>query len=302
MTESETTSESASAADTPTAADEGNADDARITFKHFLETVHPSVAKEVSCLWSDDRAYSGHPMIRMSTPALRLHYERCSFERTFRSDTTTSLKTESPTATVIEYLCGDCRNQRKSFYLWIYVRKTKGMGAAYKYGERPPFGVPVPNKMLRLFGKDRDNFIKGRQCENQGLGVGAFAYYRRVVENHKNEIFDEIIKVCETVGAPQELIEELGRAKKEISFTKAMEQIKTALPEGLRISGHNPLLALHNALSIGLHIESDARCLEAAHDVRLVLTDLLERMSLLRRDKSELDGAVQRLIAKKGGA
>jgi hypothetical protein len=42
--------------------------------------------------------------------------------------------------------------------------------------------------------------------------------------------------------------------------------------------------------------------LEAAHDVRLVLTGLIERMSLLRKDKSELDGAVQRLIAKKSGA
>jgi hypothetical protein len=176
------------------------------------------------------------------------------------------------------------------------------VGVAYKYGEHPPFGVPVPNKMLRLFGKDRDNFIKGRQCENQGLGVGAFAYYRRVVENHKNEIFDEIIKVCETVGAPQKLIEELDRAKKAISFSNAMEQIKTALPEGLRINGRNPLLALHNALSIGLHNESDTKCLEAAHDVRLVLTALIERMSLLRQDKSELDGAVQRLVAKKGGA
>jgi hypothetical protein len=166
----------------------------------------------------------------------------------------------------------------------------------------PPFGVPVPNKVLSLFGEDRENFLKGRQCENQGHGVGAFAYYRRVVENHKNEIFDEIIKVCETVGAPQPLIEELGSAKQEVSFTKAMKQIKTALPQGLLIRGHNPLLALHNALSVGLHSESDAKCLEAAHDVRLVLTDLVEKMSLLRQDDSELHGAVQRLIAKKGGA
>ena len=86
------------------------------------------------------------------------------------------------------------------------------------------------------------------------------------------------------------------------SSLQAIKQIKTALPQGLLINGHNPLLALHNALSIGLHNESDAKCLEAAHDVRLVLTDLIERMSLLRRDKSELDGAVQRLIAKKRAA
>jgi hypothetical protein len=123
-----------------------------------------------------------------------------------------------------------------------------------------------------------------------------------VVENHKNEIFDEIVKVCETVGASKELIEELGSAKKEIKFTEAMKRIKIALPEGLLINGHNPLLALHRALSVGLHDESDATCLEAAHDVRLVLTELIERMSLLRQDNSELQSAVQRLIAKKGGA
>ena len=173
-------------------------------------------------------------------------------------------------------------------------RRERRTGAAnrcrfWRWGAvATPFRRPGPEQGAAALRDDRDNFLKGRQSENQGLGVGAFAYYRRVVENHKNEIFDEIIKVCETVGAPQPLIEELGRAKKEISFTKAMGQIKTALPQGLLISGQNPLLALHNALSIGLHNESDAKCLEAAHDVRLVLTDLIERMSLLRRDKSEL--------------
>ena len=130
----------------------------------------------------------------------------------------------------------------------------------------------------------------------------AFAYYRRVVENHKNEIFDEIIKVCETVDASKELIEELRTAQTEVSFTRAIDKIKTTLPPGLLINGHNPLLALHNALSIGLHNESDAKCLEAAHDVRLVLTDLIEKMSLLRQENSELKSAVQRLFAKKGGA
>jgi hypothetical protein len=48
MTEQET-GESASTADTPTTANEGNASpDAPITFKHFLENAHPSVAKNIS--------------------------------------------------------------------------------------------------------------------------------------------------------------------------------------------------------------------------------------------------------------
>ena len=287
----------------PTAADEGNTwpDDAPITFKHFLETVHPSVAKNVSGVDVVKRA-SGGTYVRMLTPDLRLHCQRCDGERTFRCDEEPPLNKDAANVKFISYLCGDCREYTKSFSLWIAVSEAVGAGVAYKYGENPPFDVPIPNKVLRLFGDERQNFLKGRQCENQGLGVGAFAYYRRVVENHKNEIFDEIIKVCETVGAPQPLIEELGSAKQEISLTRAMELIKTALPQGLLIGGHNPLIALHNALSVGLHNESDAKCLEAAHDVRLVLTDLIEKMSLLRQDKSELHGAVQRMIKKKGGA
>jgi hypothetical protein len=36
--------------------------------------------------------------------------------------------------------------------------------------------------------------------------------------------------------------------------------------------------------------------------VRLVLTDLVEKMSLLRQDKAELNKAVQLLLSKKGRA
>jgi hypothetical protein len=112
---------------------------------------------------------------------------------------------------------------------------------------------------------------------------------------------DEIIRVCETVKAPQSLIEELNNAKKITSFTEAIDQIKSALPQGLLINGQNPLLALHGALSIGLHSDIDDECLRLAHAVRLVLTDLVEKMSFLRQEKRELHSAVQHLIAKKGG-
>ena len=57
MTEQET-SKSASTADRPTPADAGKAspDNAPIPFKQFLETVHPSVSKEVTELWKESPA------------------------------------------------------------------------------------------------------------------------------------------------------------------------------------------------------------------------------------------------------
>lgn len=270
---------------------------APISFKEFLERTHPSVVKVVSGAWVQRRSSNG-VSVHLNTPELRLHCAVCDGERTFRSQDDPYLKTDEPNLRYIGYRCGDCRKHVKTFSLWV---RTGDGGAAhtYKYGEKPPFGIPVPNRVLRLFGQDRDNFIKGRQCENQGLGVGAFAYYRRVVENHKNEIFEEIIRVCETVNASAELIEELRRAQQEISFEKSLAQIKTALPQGLLVEGKNPLLALHGALSVGLHQETDAECLEAAHAVRLVLTDLVDKMSMLRQDNQELNKAVQRLLDKR---
>ena len=57
---------------------------------------------------------------------------------------------------------------------------------------------------MKLVGPDRDDFLKGRRCENQGLGVGAFIYYRRVVENQKNRILGvcriNLIKSTEKIG------------------------------------------------------------------------------------------------------
>jgi len=200
----------------------------------------------------------------------------------------------------VVYTCGDCLKQAKRYALCIELTELEGTGFANKYGELPSFGMPVPAKLLRLFGKDGKVFLKGRQCENHGLGVGAFAYYRRVVENHKNDIFDEIIAVCTTLKAEPVLVKELQSAKEEISFTKALDKIKTGLPHGLLINGHNPLTALHGALSVGLHSESDEECLEAANAVRLVLTDLAEKMALLRQENKQLQDAVQLLLTKKG--
>lgn len=69
-----------------------------------------------------------------------------------------------------------------------------------KFLEIPQFGSPTRNRLLRLFGSDGNVFLKGRQCENHGLGIGAFSYYRRVVENHKDQLFDEIIKVAKKIA------------------------------------------------------------------------------------------------------
>jgi hypothetical protein len=86
------------------------------------------------------------------------------------------------------------------------------------------------------------------------LGIGAFGYYRRVVENQKNRILGEILKLAQKIDAQPEMIAALEAAKKETQFSKAMTAVKTAIPQGLLINGQNPLVLLHSALSDGLQV------------------------------------------------
>ncbi|WP_411196517.1 hypothetical protein [Rhizobium sp.] len=270
-----------------------------VSYKEFLESTHPSIMAPISDLWELFQSPGSMDRRLIVTHNLRLHCQKCGGERTFRcEDNKFFALTTQGVDFNLRYLCGDCHDQEKLYALYGEFGEGTA-GHLYKYGELPPFGVPVPNKVLRLFGKDAKIFQKGRQCENLGYGVAAFAYYRRVVENHKNDIFEEILKVCRTVNAPEAIMGELQQAKNEVSFTKAIETIKSALPQGLLINGHNPLLALHGALSVGLHDESDEECLAAAQAVRLVLTDLVEKIATLKQDDRQLNEAVQLLLRKK---
>jgi hypothetical protein len=169
-------------------------------------------------------------------------------------------------------------------------------GSAIKFGEDPAYGPPTPARLIKIIGEDRDIFLKGRRCENQGLGIGAFAYYRRVIENQKNRIIDQIIEVSRRVSATENAIALLEAAKEETQFSRAIESVKDVLPQSLLISGHNPLTLLHSALSEGLHAHSDEQCLGLAQSIRIVLAELSERIGQALKDETELKTAVSRLL------
>lgn len=163
----------------------------------------------------------------------------------------------------------------------------------------PPFGPPVPSKVVTLIGPDREMFLRGRRVENQGLGIGAFAYYRRVVENQKGRLIKKIGEVAKRSGASEAVLNIFERAAKETQFSKAVESVKSVLPPVLLIDGHNPLTLLHSALSEGLHEKTEEQCLELATSIRVVLTKLSERISTALKDEAESKQALNTLMNKK---
>ena len=212
------------------------------------------------------------------------------------SDGGNQLTADTASYFYVTYRCSNCREEERVFSLIAMICENgKPQGECYKFGELPPYGPHVPPKLVKLVGSESDTFIKGHRCEAQGLGIGAFTYYRRVVENQKNSILGEIITVSEKMGVPEAKIKTLREAIKETRFSKALDLAKNVMPESLLIEGHNPMRLLYRALSKGVHELTDEECLVRASSVREILGELSERLSFLLKNKAELKKALSTL-------
>lgn len=273
--------------------------------KEFLERVPPGTASDISDLCGDWYSVGGQHGAPLALPEIMLHCDTepsCGGNRLFASSDSFHVRHSVHGYEFLKYICKNCSKSVKIFAIKIRAVKFEKGGEAYKLGEFPNFGPPNPPRLISLIRPQRDLFIKGRRAENQGMGIAAFAYYRRVIDDQRFRIFDEIIRVCRRLSADESIIRELTEAKNETQFSKAVESIQHGIPEALFISGQNPLTLLHSALSEGLHGRSDEECLEDATNIRIVMAELAERMGQVLKDEAELSTAVSRLLSKKSAS
>lgn len=275
--------------------------DAPLTLAEFLESVPPNTVKGLSQLYEITARQGTFPtqLFNFKLPDILIHCtnEICNGPRIHRPRENDKLTINvGASYHYLEYLCSNCRTNRKTFSVRMLANRDDTNGVFTKLGEHPPYGPITPTRLLKLLGDQREIFLRGRRCENQSLGIGAFSYYRRVVEHQKSKIIDEIIKASTILGAKAETIAILESAKAETQFSKSLSMVKDAIPQALLIGGHNPLTLLHAALSDGLHGRTDEECLEIAHDVRVLLAELSERLNQILKDEAELNSAVSRLL------
>lgn len=270
-----------------------------LTFKEFLESVPPGQTRTVTDYADRDRT-AVSPSFTITAERLWLHCPspECGGYRYFTPLHKQYVKFGMSLQNgFLGYVCSNCGKTHKRYSVQLTARAASTPATVVKYGEVPSFGEPVPNRLLRLLDEegDKDLFLKGRQCENQGLGVGAFSYYRRVVENKKVTLIKEIRKVADIVNAPKETKDALDAAMTEHSFKGSLDKIKGAIPESLLINGHNPMALLHAALSDGLHDRDDKHCLELATSIRVVLSDLVKKVMEAQKENEELKKALAKL-------
>ena len=194
------------------------------------------------------------------------------------------------------YLCTHCENFNRYFFVFFNVKENdKWM---MKIGQFPAWEITGNIQIEKLLGDHKDYYKKGLICESQGYGIGAFGYYRRIVE----EIIDELLEEISGLLQSDELTTyqaALEKTKSTIVTSEKIDLVKDLLPLILRPEGMNPLSALHSTLSEGLHAESDAECLEIAKSCREILIFLVHQISLSKNTAKAFTTHMKTLLDKK---
>lgn len=236
----------------------------------------------------------------IDTPAIHIHCKKCRSDQTYNMNNSFtenySCVYESSKGKIVRlvYECTSCHKNRAIFFIMLDVK----LEYVQKIGQYPPWQIDINKNLEKMLGKHATSFKNGLVCESQSYGIGAFAYYRRIVEDIMDELLDSIIGLIPEQNRLQ-YEKALAATKKTNVAQEKIALVKDLLPSILRPDGHNPLSVLHKQLSKGLHAESDEECLEVAGSIREILTFLVNRIIQTKESAKSFTTGMKKILDKK---
>jgi hypothetical protein len=177
--------------------------------------------------------------------------------------------------------CRVCRDYSVQFYLQF--GEADGVNWAMKVGEYPAPAERLPKELeTRLSVGDLDFYRKAIRARTFGFGLASLAYLRRVVENRTNELLDLIVEAAAQQGDTDDVVRRVTEAKAGYQFDQKVELAGQILPRSLRPGGMNPLDALHDLASAGIHRMSEEECLDLFDKARTGFEFLFRQLQIDR--------------------
>ncbi len=228
-------------------------------------------------------------------PTIRDLCSHCGETQTFRKTTMYPFLfgDDGPVVVAWQYSCAYCKQDIRVFLLEFNSEMTW----VRKRGQWPAWKVKIGKRLEKALGLWRDLYIKGAACESESFGIGAFIYYRRVVDG----IVDELLsQVSDSMNGEERVAfdAKVKEAERVRRADQKLDLVKDVLPESLKPEGMNPLSTLYGALSADIHAASDEECLEVAETVRTSLEYLFftvqDRKLLAEKYVADMRGLARR--------
>jgi hypothetical protein len=183
------------------------------------------------------------------------------------------------------YACGLCNKN----YLLIFYRETdtqrqlvkRAVGGnsiktkitkIQKLGQYPALSLDIPKGLEKNLGAEAISLYKKALANrNEGFGLDAVTYIRRVVEDKTNELIEVAAQLAESHNVNAKIVAQIRAAATErTTYDKKLKIAATVIPEALLIEGVNPLAELYSLVSEGVHALSEEQCIAVADETTSV--------------------------------
>ena len=215
--------------------------------------------------------YIWQPQVEQVPQFLKLYCGYCGQEQIWETSQTALKGGDKQGFRQKTYTCRNCGAGEVTYYFY-WKADDNDKSTFFKVGQYPELEEMVTEPLTKALDADDLNFYKkALRLRNFNLGIASLAYMRRVIENRMNDMLDILHETAKEHGASPELLQQLAEIKASRRFTDKVDYGAKLLPANLRPAGlPNPLGVLHELVSDGLHMRSEAECVDIFDRCRFV--------------------------------
>lgn len=202
------------------------------------------------------------------------------------------------------YLIGKCQSCHKEIQYLVKATSDKPFAhrddsdgitiSLQKIGQWPSYQVEQDKSVLEyLTEEDKSNYKKALTCLSVNYGIGAYAYFRRIIENEIKRIVDDLSNL-DFDGAPK-IKEANQKYQRDHQMTSLIQSITPHLPKSLTELDDNPIKLLHDQLSGGIHSFAEEECLNRAQNINLILAFVVQKLGEKKFETKNIKQAMQSL-------
>jgi hypothetical protein len=232
----------------------------------------------------------------------------CSKETTWALSNRTHFLAVDPNFYHVHYQCTLCQ---KFSLVVCYLKvgyKTKQIigpngqqarhfySQALKIGQYPALSIKLSKVLEDNLGRHHAALYKKALANrNEGYGLGAVSYIRRVVEDKTEELIEVVAQLAQSHNIDPEVIKQIRAAKDEkTTYDKKLKLAATVMPDSLVIDGVNPLHALYNLVSGGLHDLTEEECIEVADETQSVFEFTFTRLRSETKERKDFADKIKK--------
>jgi hypothetical protein len=169
-----------------------------------------------------------------------------------------------------------------------------------KVGQYPEPSVKLSKALSNNLGKEASGlYRKALICRNNGFGLAAVGYMRRVVEDKTNELIEIAATLAESHAVDAATVSKMRAAADSTTYTRYEDKLQvaaTVFPAGLKVGTVNPLAVLYTLVSKGLHGLSEPDCIAVADETKDVFEYVFEKLKAEVTDRRAFEERVKKLL------